>query len=124
MRQLLLHWVFNAIALWASTWFVPGLDFTGTWWQLLLVAAVFGVVNGTVRPVLTLLTCPLVVLTLGLFMFVINALMLLLTGWLSAQWNLGFAVHGFWAAFFGGIVVGFVSLVLTLIPNKAERAVT
>ena len=118
MRSLLLHWVCNAVALWVSALFVPGLTFTGTWWRLLLVAAVFGIVNATVRPILTMLTCPLVVLTLGLFMFVINAMMLLLTGWLSEQWQLGFSVAGFWAAFLGGIVVGFVSLLLTLIPRK------
>ena len=118
MRSLLLHWLFNAAALWIAAHFVPGLAFTGTWPQLFMVAAVFGIANSTVRPVLTLLTCPLVVLTLGLFMFVINAMMLLLTGWLSEQWHLGFSVAGFWAAFLGGIVVGFVSLVLTLIPHK------
>src|SRR5689334_22735227 len=107
MRSLLLHWLFNAAALWIAAQLVPGLTFTGTWPQLVLVAAVFGIVNSTVRPILTLLTCPLVVLTLGLFMFVINALMLLLTGWLSEHWQLGFSVAGFWAAFLGGIVVGF-----------------
>ena len=60
----------------------------------MLVAAVFGLVNSLLRPLLTVLTCPLIVLTLGLFTLVINALMLLLTGWLSARWNLGFARRG------------------------------
>ena len=119
MRSLLLHWLFNAAALWVAAQLVPGLTFTGNVGQLLLVAAVFGIANSTIRPVLTVLTCPLVVLTLGLFMFVINACMLLLTGWLSEQWALGFTVSGFWAAFFGGLIVGFVSLVLTLAaPGK------
>jgi putative membrane protein len=118
IRSLVLHWIFNAIALWVAAYIVPGLDFTGGWLQLLLVAALFGLVNSIVRPVLTMLTCPLVVLTLGLFMFVINAIMLLLTGWLSEQWALGFSVDGFLAAFLGGIAVGVVSLVLTLIPPK------
>ena len=93
---------------------VPGLDFSGGPGRLLLVAAVFGVVNSTLRPLLTILTCPLIVVTLGLFTLVINALMLLVTGWLSESWNLGFTVSGFWAAFFGGLVVGFVSMVLSL----------
>jgi putative membrane protein len=118
MRSLLLHWLSNAIALWAAAHFVPGLTFTGTWVQLLLVAAVFGIANSTVRPVLTVLTCPLVVLTLGFFIFVINAIMLLLTGWVSDQWTLGFGVSGFWAAFWGGLIVGLVSLVLTLFLPK------
>ena len=118
MRSLLLHWLLNAAALWAAAYFVPGLAFTGTWVQLFLVAGVFGLANSTIRPVLTLLTCPLVVLTLGLFIFVINAVMLLLTGWVSEQWNLGFSVGGFWSAFLGGLVVGIVSFVLTLIADK------
>ena len=110
----------NAAALWVAAYLVPGLSFTGRWWQLLAVAAVFGIMNSTIRPLLTFLTCPLVVLTLGLFMFVVNALMLLMTGWLSTQWSLGLAVSGFWAAFWGGIVIGLVSFVLTLMAPKDE----
>jgi putative membrane protein len=113
VRSLLLHWILNAAALWAAAALIPGLDFTGGLGSLLLVAAVFGIVNSTLRPLLTILTCPLIVLTLGLFTLVINALMLLVTGWLSESWGLGFAVSGFWAAFFGGLVVGLVSLVLS-----------
>ena len=73
------------------------------------MAAVFGLVNSLLRPLLTVLTCPLIVLTLGLFTLVINAVMLLVTGWLSDRWDLGFAVAGFWPAFWGGLVVGLVS---------------
>ncbi len=80
MRSLLLHWLLNAAALWVAAWLLPGLDFQGTIVQLLMVAAVFGLVNSLVRPILTVLTCPLIVVTLGLFTLVINALMLLLTG--------------------------------------------
>ena len=88
----------------------------------IVVAAVFGIVNSLLRPILTVLTCPLIVVTLGLFTLVINALMLLLTGWLSARWDLGFTVTGFWAAFFGGLVVGLVSVVLSLLlPRAAAR---
>jgi putative membrane protein len=122
MRSLLLHWLLNAAALWVAAALIPGLDFDGGPGRLLLVAAVFGVVNSIVRPILTILTCPLIVLTLGLFTLVINALMLMMTGWLSESWDLGFAVSGFWAAFFGGLVVGLVStgLSLALAPEKAR----
>ena len=121
MRSVLLHWILNAAALWVAAALIPGLDFNGGFGRLLLVAAVFGVVNSTLRPLLTILTCPLIVLTLGLFTLVINALMLLVTGWLSESWNLGFAVSGFWAAFFGGLVVGLVSMVLSLalVPKES-----
>jgi putative membrane protein len=122
MRSLVLHWLLNAAALWVAAWLLPGLDFQGTIVQLFLVAAVFGVVNSLVRPILTVLTCPLIVVTLGLFTLVINGLMLWLTGALSARWGLGFAVSGFWAAFFGGMVVGIVSMVLSLmLPGKREE---
>jgi putative membrane protein len=122
MRSLLLHWLLNAAALWVAAWLLPGLDFQGTIVQLLLVAAVFGIVNSLVRPILTVLTCPLIVLTLGLFTLVINALMLLLTGGLSERWGLGFTVSGFWAAFWGGLVVGLVSVVLSLaLPGRREE---
>lgn len=121
MRALLLHWVLNAAALWAAAALVPGLEFSGGVGRLVLVAAVFGVVNTTLRPLLTVLTCPLIIITLGLFTLVINALMLLVTGWLSARWDLGFTVSGFWAAFLGGLVVGVVSLVLSLALPKAAR---
>jgi putative membrane protein len=70
-----------------------------------LVAIVFGVVNAVVRPVVKLLSLPLIILTLGLLIFVINALMLLLTSWLAGEMGLGFHVDGFWTAVLGGLVV-------------------
>lgn len=122
VRPILLHWVLNAAALWAAASVVPGLEFNGGPGRLLMVAAVFGIVNSTLRPLLTILTCPLIVLTLGLFTLVINALMLLVTGWLSESWNLGFTVMGFGSAFWGGLVVGLVSMILAmLLPDKSAR---
>ena len=115
MLSLLLHWVFNAVALWTAAYFLNGLDFNGDTVRLLMVAAVFGIVNSLLRPLLTILTCPLIVLTLGLFTLVINAVMLMVTGWLSERWDLGFTVAGFWPAFWGGLVVGLVSLMLSLL---------
>jgi putative membrane protein len=124
MRSLLLHWILNAASLWVAAAVVPGLEFHGSVGRLLLVAAVFGIVNSILRPLLTILTCPLIVLTLGLFTLVINGLMLLVTGQLSERWNLGFTVSGFWAAFFGGLVVGLVSMVLSmaLMPKPSRVA--
>jgi putative membrane protein len=123
-RSLLLHWILNAAARWVAAALIPGLDFSGGLGRLLLVAAIFGIVNSTLRPILTVLTCPLIVLTLGLFTLVINALMLMVTGWLSEGWNLGFTVSGFWAAFFGGLVVGLVSLILSMALAPKEPRVT
>ena len=123
MRSLLLHWVLNAAALWVAAYFLQGLDFNGDLLHLFLVAAVFGIVNSLLRPILTVLTCPLIVLTLGLFTLVINAFLLLLTGWLSQRWGLGFSVSGFWPAFWGGLVVGLVSFILSaIIPTRESPA--
>jgi putative membrane protein len=118
MIGLLIRWLVNAAALYVAVSLLPGMNFVGSTGNLLAVAAVFGIVNAVIRPVLTVLTCPLVVATLGLFIFVINALMLLLTAWLSERWGLGFSVDGFWAALLGGVVVGAVSLVLTLLVRE------
>jgi putative membrane protein len=98
---------------------IPGMHFTGGVGQLLLVALVFGLVNAVVRPILTLLSCPLIVVTLGLFLLVINALMLSLTSWLSASLGLGFHVDGFLPALLGGLAIGIISTVLTLFVGRA-----
>ena len=112
----------NAAALFVAAWLVPGIRHDGSLLNLLIVALLFGLVNSFLRPLLKLLTCPLILMTLGLFTLVINALMLLLTGALSEVWGLGFRVSGFWAAFFGGLVVGLVSVILSLLlPGKREE---
>lgn len=122
MRHLILRWLITAAALYAATRWVPGLSYTGGWAGLLGVAAVFGVVNALVRPLLTLLTCPLILLTLGLFTLVINALMVQLTGMLSQGLGLGFRVDGFLPAFWGGLVIGLVSFLLTLVLGPDRKA--
>ena len=119
MGYLLIRLIINAIALYAATRVVPGLAFDGQWTTLAVVAFIFGLVNALVRPVLEVLTCPLIILTLGLFTFVINALMLLLTGWVADQVNLGFHVSGFVPALIGSLVISLVSFVLNLVAAEA-----
>lgn len=116
--SLLWRVVVNAVAIWVAVRVVDGLDFTGTWIQMGVVAGVLALVNALVRPVLTMLTCPLVLLTLGLFTLVINALMLMLTGWLSTRLDLGFSVGGFWPAFWGALIISVVSVLATLFFGK------
>ena len=110
----------NAAALWVATRLVPGVSYAGGWLPLLGVALVFGVVNAFVRPVVRVLTFPVVLLTLGLFLLLINGFMLWLTSALSDALALGFHVRGFWAAFWGGVVVSIVSMALTILTD--ERA--
>lgn len=119
--RFLIRLVINAVALWAAVALVNGITFTGNWLSLLLVALVFGIVNAVVRPLLKLLTCPLVFLTLGLFIFVINALMLWLTSKLSVSLGLGFHVAGFASAFWGALVVSIVSIILSLFVRDEEE---
>jgi putative membrane protein len=120
MRSLFVRWVINSLALYLAVNLVPGISFTGTAGELLIVAAIFGIVNSALRPLLTVLTCPLVVLTLGLFTFVINALLLLFTAWLSSQFNLGLEVDGFGAAFVGGLLIGLVSVALSIFVGESK----
>ncbi len=121
MRNLLLRWVINAVALWVAASAVPGIHNDGGWKVLFVVALIFGLVNALIRPLLTLLTCPLIILTLGLFTLVINALMLWLASWLGRQAGLGFYVDGFWAAFLGALVVSIVSWVLSVFIRDEEE---
>jgi putative membrane protein len=116
-----------AVALWVATLVVPGIGVTagdravrvGT---LVAVAIIFGLVNAVVKPVVKTLGCAFYVLTLGLIAFVVNALLFLLVGWLAGQLRLPFVVDGFWAAFFGAIVVGVVSFLLHVaIPDRLDQ---
>jgi putative membrane protein len=111
----------NAAALWVATRFVPGVTFTGGWLPFLGVAFVFGVVNTIIRPVAKILTFPLIILTLGLFALVVNGFMLWLTSSLSAAFGLGFHVDGFWAAFWGALVVSIVSTILSIFVTDSFR---
>lgn len=104
--KLLLRLLVTAAALWVATKFVPGISFTGDNYAALLgVALVFGVVNVIVRPILKLFSFPVVILTLGLFLLVINGLMLLLTSFLSGRMGFGFHVDGIVPAIIGSLVV-------------------
>lgn len=115
MRKLLLRLLINALALYIAVQIVPGIQATGSWPTFLAMALILGAVNALARPLVALLTCPLIILTLGLFTLVINGLMLWLAGSLGASLGLGFQVQGFEAAFLGGLVIGVVNWILTLL---------
>ena len=88
---------------------------------LLAVAVIFGLVNAIVRPIVRLISLPLFILTLGLFTFVVNALMLLLTAWIGDQVDLAFEVDGFWPALLGALVSSVVTFILNvLLPDRYE----
>ena len=114
----------NAAALYVATLVVPGIDFElngETWWKLLLVAVIFSLVNTFIRPIIRILTLPITLITLGLFLIVINALMLLLTSAVSTELDLGFTVADFIAALLGSIVISIVGLALSLVIGTGRR---
>ncbi|MGZ8512727.1 MAG: phage holin family protein [Candidatus Limnocylindria bacterium] len=117
----ILQTLINAAALYVAVLIVPNIEFTGEWWKLALVAFIFGLVNTFVRPILRIVTLPISVMTLGLFLFVINALMLLLTSAISAELDLGFHVGDFLAALLGSIVISLVGLALSMVIGTARR---
>ena len=123
----LIRVVVTAVALWVATWLVGGIDVIGDTTTtnaltLLAVAAIFGVVNALLKPIIKTVGCIFYVLTLGLIALVVNALLFLLTGWLADQLGLPFQVTGFWPAFWGAIVVAVVSWLITLVlPDRLTR---
>jgi putative membrane protein len=124
----LIRLVITAIALWITTLIVPGVEVTGrngaeNALTLLAVAIIFGVVNAVLKPVIKVFGCVFYLLTLGLFALVVNALLFLLTDAIAGALDLPFHVDGFWAAFWGAIVMAVVSwLISVVVPDRRERS--
>ena len=131
MKRLLTWLVTTAVALAAAAWMVDGIRFTGArsgieelqekLVPLLLVALILGAVSALVKPVLTFLSIPFIIITLGLFLLVINAGMLLLTGWLAEELDIGFRVTGFWPAVGGAIVITVVTWIVDRLIGDGRR---
>jgi putative membrane protein len=120
--KLLLRWAAAALAVGAAVYFVPGIEAPGGWSALFAVALILGLVNAVVRPFVRWLSCGLIVLSLGLFIFVINALMLLFATWIARGFGVGFTVDGFGPALLGSLVISVVSFLVSLLtPSKRER---
>ncbi|MBW6511620.1 MAG: phage holin family protein [Desulfuromonadaceae bacterium] len=112
MRGLLIRWIIQTLAIMAAAWLLGGIEIHGPV-AAIFAAAVLGVLNALLRPLLLLFTLPLNILTLGLFTFVINAVLLLMTSGVSR----GFVVHGFWSAVAGSLVISLVSWLLNAMIN-------
>ena len=118
--KLLIRWVIASLALFAAAWLVPGIRVEGNAWLIYAVMAVIlGFANAVVRPLLKLLTCSLIILTLGLFVLVINGLTLWLASSIAVNWfRVGFYVDGFWAAFLGALIVSIVTVILSALVKE------
>jgi len=121
--KLVIRWVVSGLALFAAAMVVPGIHVEKNSWTLFAVMAIIlSLVNAIVRPLLKLLSCPLVILTLGLFLLVINGLTLWLASYIAVNWfHVGFYVHGFWAAFLGALVVSIVSMAFHVMVKEEGR---
>ncbi|MFI7156396.1 phage holin family protein [Micromonospora chalcea] len=123
----LIRLAITAVALWIATLIVPGVDVSGrntgnNVLTLIVVALVFGVVNAVLKPLIKVFGCVFYLLTLGLFALVVNALLFMLTDWIAGVLKLPFHVDGFWAAFWGAIVVAVVSwLISVVVPDRLEN---
>ncbi|HEY9077669.1 MAG TPA: phage holin family protein [Anaerolineaceae bacterium] len=123
MKKLLIRFVINFIALYLAVYLLNGSGLTminTQWVSFLWLALIFGLVNAIIRPIVKMLTCPLIILTLGLGTLVINALMFFLAGWIGDQWGIGFTVT-WWGALLGALIVSVVSLVLSAIFREGLK---
>jgi putative membrane protein len=117
MTKFILRWAINAIGLYLAVMILPGIDLTSNLVSILWLALIFGLVNALFRPLLQFLTCPLIVLTLGLFTLVINSFLFWLTSIIGQSFDLGLIINDpvWWNAFLGGLIVSIVSIVMTMI---------
>jgi len=124
MQSILTRIIINAVALGVAAWVVSGIDLTGDSTAnkvltLLGVAVIFGLINTLVKPIVRLISLPFILLTLGLVLFVINALLLWLTGAISSWLGLSFSVEGFWSALLGSLIISLVSFAMSVVlPDK------
>ncbi|HQY98514.1 MAG TPA: phage holin family protein [Propionicimonas sp.] len=115
---MLIRFLASAAALAVATWLLPGIRLGGTddvWGQvftLLAVAAIFGFVNALIKPLFKFVSAPLILLTLGLFLLVLNAVLLMLVSWAAGELHLAWNVDGFWSAFWGGLIISIVTLII------------
>jgi putative membrane protein len=125
--KLIIRWIISALALFAAAYFVPGIRVEGTnaWTVYAVMAIILGLVNALVRPILKLLSCPFIILTLGLFLLLINGISFLIAARIAEALKVGFFVDDFTSAFLGALVVSVVTFFLNLfVRDQSEKVNT
>ena len=120
LERLAVRWAFNAAALFVAAWILSGVSYGDSWWSLLIAAVVFTVVNAFIKPVLAILSIPFIVVTLGIFYFLLNILMLYITDWIVGD----FEIKTFWWGALAAIIVSVVNGILHMIfgdPTEQQR---
>ena len=116
LRRFLVTTAVNAVALWVASLFIDGFELESGFWKIVLVAVIFGLVNAIVRPIAKLLALPLIILTLGLFTLIINAVML----WITDELTRSLEIDGFGTTIFAALIVSLVSWAMnTLVPDSS-----
>ena len=121
--KLLIRWAISSIAIFAAAQLIPGIRVENmqAWTIYAIMAILLGLVNAIVRPFLKLLSCPLIILTLGLFVLVINAISLMIAAWLASLFKVGFYVDNFGAALLGSLVISVVTVFFNLLIKDEEK---
>ncbi|HEX6461490.1 MAG TPA: phage holin family protein [Thermoleophilaceae bacterium] len=118
LERLVVRWAFNALALFVACWLLSGVNYGDSWWSLLVAALVFTVVNAFIKPVLTFLSIPFIIVTLGIFYFLLNVLMLYITDWLVKD----FDIQTFWWGVLAAIIVSITNAILhAIFGDPGER---
>lgn len=121
MVKLLIRWVINVVALYAAVAIMHGHGInpqSTNWLSFIWLALIFGLINALLRPILTFLTCPLIILTLGLGTLLINTLLFYLSGVIGTYFQVGFTVDGFVPAFLGALILSLISFVLNILFHE------
>jgi len=124
MTRFIVTWAINAVALYGAIAIMQGRGITPqstNWLSFVWLALIFGLINALIRPLLKMLTCPFIILTLGLFTLLINTLMFYLAGLIGTRFGVGFTVDGFWPAFLGALIVTVISVILNGLVREERR---
>ena len=118
LRRYILQWLITSLAIFAAFSLVPGIKFTGNGYEIGIIAMIYSVINLLIRPVLTLITCPMIILTLGMFTVIINGVLLLITADLAKYFGIDFQIETFFTALIGAVVISLTTFVLNLLSGE------
>ena len=118
LRRYILQWLITSLAIFAAFSLVPGITFSGKGYEIGIIAMIYSVINLLIRPILTLITCPMIILTLGMFTVIINGVLLLVTADLAKYFGIDFQIETFFTALIGAVVISLTTFVLNLLSGE------
>jgi putative membrane protein len=118
LRRYILQWLITSLAIFAAFSLVPGITFSGNGYEIGVIAMIYSVINLLIRPILTLITCPMIILTLGMFTVIINGVLLLITADLAKYFGIDFQIETFFTALIGAVVISLTTFVLNLLSGE------